>query len=175
MREWRSSDGQEGTTWTSSPASPNLGRLEALDKANLAREPLRPELDRLAESAATQLGTPMAFMSLLDDKRVFLAGAAGITGEMAEIRQNSVKASYGQYVVAFDDVFVVDSLVEDPLVVDNPGTIEGGVRAYLGVPLRYEGHCLGSFCVVDTEPRRWTDDDLEVLTGSADQAVSHVR
>lgn len=37
------------------------------------------------------------------------------------------------------------------------------MRAYLGVPVRYRDQCIGSFCVVDTTPREWSDDDLAAL------------
>jgi GAF domain-containing protein len=152
----------------------NLSRLDALNATGLMDQPPRPDLDDLAKRAAVRLNTPMAFMSLLDDRRVFLAGAAGVTGEMAETRQNSAEASYCQYVVALDDVLVVNNALADPLVADHPGTTEGGVRAYLGVPLRKGGFCLGSFCVVDDEARDWTDDDLAALQRLADEAMTKI-
>jgi len=152
----------------------NLDRLNALTATGLMDAPAREDLDGLARRAAAQLGTPMAFMSLVDNRRVFFAGAAGVTGELAETRQNPVEASYCQHVVAFDDVLVVDDALSDALVVDNPATVEGGTRAYLGVPLRQNGFCLGSFCVVDVERREWTDDDLAKLQTLADQAMQQI-
>jgi len=113
----------------------------------------------------------MAFVSIVDDRTVYFAGVDGISGELADTRQNSAEASYCQYVVALDDVLVVNDSLRDPLVIDHPATTEGGVRAYLGVPLRMDGQCLGSFCVVDVRPRRWSDDDLIQLETLAQEAL----
>ena len=68
-------------------------------------------------------------------------------------------------------MIVHDSTV-DPLVSEHPATTGSGVRAYLGVPLRRDGHCLGSFCVVDVSPRAWTDEDLSTLEGLAMAALT---
>ena len=36
--------------------------------------------------------------------------------------------------------------------------------AYLGIPLvSADGHALGSFCVMDSQPRRWTEEEVETL------------
>ena len=136
--------------------------------------PPRDDLDALTKAAADRLQAPMAFVSLLDDRRVFFASAVGITGEMATTRENQVEASYCQHVVAFDDVLVVSDSSTDPLVADNVATTAGGTRAYLGVPIRRRGHCLGSFCVVDTQARAWSEDDLAMLQELADTAMANI-
>ena len=152
----------------------NLARLDALNATGLMDAPSREDLDGLTRRAAMQLGTPMAFINLVDDRRVFYAGAYGAPPLESEARETPVEASYCQYVVAFDDVFVVDDALEDGLVADNLGTVEGGVRAYLGVPLKSGGACLGSFCVVDNEPHDWTDEDLATLETLAAQALKQL-
>jgi len=43
-------------------------------------------------------------------------------------------------------------------------TVESlGVRAYVGVPLRVGGENIGSFCVIDMQPRVWRDEELETI------------
>jgi GAF domain-containing protein len=152
----------------------NLDRLAALNRTRLMDAARSEWLDELTKRAADRLGTPMAFMSLLDDRRVFFAGTFGATGEIAETRENTPEASYCQYVVAFDDVLVVDESLTDPLVRDHAATTFAGVRAYLGVPLRHDGYCLGSFCVVDDRPREWSAEDIEALSELAAVAMQGV-
>jgi DNA-binding NarL/FixJ family response regulator len=49
------------------------------------------------------------------------------------------------------------------------------VVAYLGMPLAIRsGVIIGSFCVIDTEPRHWTIDDYEVMAGLAASVVSEI-
>ena len=51
---------------------------------------------------------------------------------------------------------------------DNLAIRDLDVIAYLGVPLYGPGdEVIGSFCVIDSQPRAWTDEDLEVLTDAA--------
>lgn len=152
----------------------NLDRLAVLDQSRIMDSPPSTALDDLTRAAAERLGTPMAFVSMLDHRRAFLAGAFGISGEPAESRQNKAEATYCQYVVALDDVLVVENAVDDALVRDHPATIEGNVRSYLGEPVRVSGRCLGSFCAVDTKPRQWTDEDLATLRTLAARATRHI-
>ena len=149
----------------------NLDRLAALDRTGLLDAPPAERLDDLTRAAAADLDTPMAFMSLLDARRAFFASSFGAPDDLAAARQNSVEASYCQYVVALDDVLVVNDSQADELVQDHPATTDGGVRAYLGVPLRVDGHCIGSFCVVDVRSRSWSDDDVDRLATLARAAL----
>lgn len=141
----------------------NLDRLAAVAKSGLMDRSERARLDQLIGRAATALATPMAFVSILDDTRLVLAGAFGIPDDLADTRETTPEASYCQFVVGLDDVLVVNDSANDPLVADHPATASGQVRAYLGVPVRFGEHCIGSFCVVDTKVRAWTDDELATL------------
>lgn len=141
----------------------NLDRLEAVTGSGMMDASERARLDALVAKAAARLAVPMAFVTILDAERQVLAGAHGITGDLARTRETSVEASYCQYVVATNDVLVISNSLEDELVADHPATVDGDVRAYLGVPVRFRDQCIGSFCVVDTNPRMWTDEDLAAL------------
>ncbi len=62
------------------------------------------------------------------------------------------------------------------LVKDNLAVRDLGVIAYAGVPvLNSEGAVLGSFCVIDTKPRQWTTDDVELLFSLSAQVSSYVQ
>lgn len=80
----------------------------------------------------------MALMSILDDRRVFFAASHGISGEPEQQRSDTAEASHCRYVVALDDVLMVNDSLSDDRVKTHPATISGGVRAYLGVPLRVQ-------------------------------------
>ncbi|MGI9090138.1 MAG: ATP-binding protein, partial [Gemmatimonadaceae bacterium] len=50
-----------------------------------------------------------------------------------------------------------------------------GVRAYLGIPLvTTEGIALGSFCVLDTQPRAWTEEQIEILRDLAGSVMTEI-
>jgi len=151
----------------------NLSRLDAVKATHLLGPEPRPEFDELAEKASGQLRTPMAFLSILSGHHSHLVGAAGLAEDSAEERQIPAEESYCQHVVAFDDVFVVDNARTDALVANHPATADG-VRAYLGVPIRKNGQTVGSFCVVDTKPRRWTEKNLAALEALAAEVTEEI-
>jgi GAF domain-containing protein len=149
----------------------NLSRLDAVAASGVLEPSRRERLDALTRRATHRLGAPMAFVSIFDDRWQHLAGATGADDELMASRRTSPEASYCQYVVALDDTLVVTDSTGDDLVRDHPATQDMGIRAYLGVPIRDDGQCLGSLCVVDTEARQWTDDDLAVLEQLAGEVL----
>lgn len=49
---------------------------------------------------------------------------------------------------------------------------EGGLKAYLGVPLLTDGFVIGSLCVYDNVIRDWSDMDVMMLTTLASEAMA---
>lgn len=137
-------------------------RLAAVRDTGLLDTPPDPVFDALAQLAARLLGAPLAFVTLVDDSRSFWKACIGI--EPGGPRQNTVPESFCQYVIAGDAPLLVEDAATDPRTRDNPSVVTMGVRAWAGVPVHGpSGQVLGSFCVVDTVPRPWQPDHLEVL------------
>jgi GAF domain-containing protein len=154
----------------------NLDRVNAVYATGLLDAPARPELDAITKDAAEQLETPIALMTFIDDHRQYFVGRYDRDGEPAAPRETSLDVSYCKYVVMRDAPLEVSDATDDPLVEDNPATVEDGVRSYLGVPLRTAGgDVLGSFCVVDHRPRHWTDANRRELQALADSAMELTR
>lgn len=142
----------------------DAGRLAAVAATGLLDTPAEPAFDRLARLAATVLGTPYAFVTLVDDRRSFWKSCIGVDATDLADRQNSVEESFCQYVVNSGTPLIVDDTVSDARTSENPSNESMGVRAWAGYPVRGPGgDILGTFCVVDTRTRRWTERDAEVL------------
>jgi GAF domain-containing protein len=141
----------------------NLARLEALTATGAMDAPPRVDLDELTRRASEELHAPGAYVTLLDNRRQFFASATDLPPEWAESRETSLDYSYCKYVVALQDVLIIEDSETDPLVATHPGTLEYGTRAYLGVPVVRDGQVLGSFCVADDKPRHWTDSEIAVM------------
>ena len=134
-------------------------RLAAVYATGLLDTPPEEAFDRLARLARTVLGTPMAFVTLVDDERSYWKSCIGVPEGGA--RQNSVDESFCQYVVGTGEALVARDAATHPVTKDNPSIELMGVAAWAGMPLRAPGgQVLGSFCVVDTEPRDWTDEQI---------------
>jgi PAS domain S-box-containing protein len=139
-------------------------RLAAL--RGLALGNLEPEeaFDRLTRLAATLFATPIALISFVGGDRQFFKSSFGLSGPCASRRQSSLDYSICKYVAATSAPLVVPDATRDPLLCTHPAVTELGVGAYAAAPLiTSDGKCLGTFCVIDAEPRSWTEQQVAML------------
>jgi serine phosphatase RsbU (regulator of sigma subunit) len=121
------------------------------------------------------LATPFAFVTVVDDTRSFWKSCIGVESTDIADRQNSVQESFCQYVIGLGESLVVGDTANHPLTCDNPSIGSMGVRAWAGFPLRAPGgEVLGTFCVVDTKIRSWTEPEVEVLETLAHAAAGEI-
>jgi GAF domain-containing protein len=150
-------------------------RLQEIVDLDLADEDLGPELGELAAEASARLRTPMALVSIVLDEAQSFAGQHGVPDDLAALGGSPVEWSYCQHTVHRSAPFAVEETTGHALVGDTPHTTRHGVRCYLGVPLvTGAGHAVGTICVLGTEPRPWTDADLDVLEELAERVVVHL-
>jgi GAF domain-containing protein len=146
-------------------------RLAALASSGLMDSAPAPGFDRLTGLAARLLHAPVSLVSLVDDHRQYFKSATGL----GDVCETPLSHSFCQHVVRSGSPFVVRDARSDERVEGNRAIDELGVAAYAGVPLvTAEGHVLGSFCVIDTEPHDWTDDDIEVLHELAGSVLTEI-
>jgi signal transduction histidine kinase len=165
---------------TFSAMKPDLSRIEdpdrlaALRRTLLLDSPQEPSFDRLTELASLILDAPVSLVSLVDADRQFFKSCVGLPEPWATERETPHSHSFCKYVVATGDPLIVDDAREHPLVKDNPAIPDLNVIAYAGIPLVLDGQPLGSFCVIDGEPRQWTDREIEILRGLAESAMTEI-
>ncbi len=148
-------------------------RLAAVHATGLLDTPPEEAFDRLARLARTVLGTPLAFVTLVDDERSYWKSCIGVPA--GGPRQNTVEESFCQYVVGSGEALVARDAATHPVTKDNPSIELMGVAAWAGMPLRAPGgQVLGSFCVVDTEPREWTDEQISSLAALSEAAAGEI-
>lgn len=124
--------------------------------------------DQLCRLAAQALKAPSAFVSLINDERHYIKSSHGDgdSGVDSFERDVSLDISFCKYVVGSGEPFVVEDARRHELLKDNEA-ISRGVIAYAGVPFHADGESIGALCVVDSEPRSWTGDDLARLQALA--------
>ncbi|MDX6690138.1 MAG: hypothetical protein QOG15_1595, partial [Solirubrobacteraceae bacterium] len=129
-------------------------------------------LDRLTRWAAKALRAPAALISLVDGDHFHVASCTSDDPRFASPDERLLTALHCEQVTA----------TATPLVVDDgrgrgaPAEQDlGAVVAYVNVPLlSSSGHVRGSFCVVDTRPRPWRIEDVELVTELAASALTEV-
>jgi GAF domain-containing protein len=139
-------------------------RLSALERSRLLDSPPEEPFDRLAHFVGQLLDVPVVLMSIVDRKRQFFKAQVGLPEPLRATRQTPITHSFCQWVVTGDEALVVEDARCDLLFSANPATIEMGIVAYAGVPIRVQpDETIGSFCAVDMKPRRWDARELRVL------------
>ncbi len=134
-----------------------LRSLQVLDTAPEER------FDRITRLTQALFNIPLVGVNLVDAERVW--SKAGIGLPEAESPRAT---SFCGHVVHGAAPLVVENALEDPRFHDNPNVNGGpGLRFYAGHPIRAMGHLVGSLCVADTQPRRFSDTDRAHLADLA--------
>jgi formate hydrogenlyase transcriptional activator len=153
----------------------NAARLAALQRTALLDSPPEEAFDRLTRLAKSILHVSASYVSLVDGERQFFKSAVGLSEPWASARQTPLTHSFCKHTVAAGEPFLVSDARENPLVRDNRAVTELGIVAYAGIPLTTaEGQTLGAFCVVDSQPREWKDEDVEVLRSLAASVMTEI-
>lgn len=146
----------------------SVERQAVLRRAGLLDTDGDPLFDRATRIATSLLGTPVALVSIVDDDRQVFVGREGLAEPWSTTRETPLTHSVCQFLVEHDVALGFDDLRDSRWVRQVIDVDDLGVGSYLGVPLRDdEGQPVGSFCVIDSTPRRWTQEDHAVLADLA--------
>jgi len=157
------------------PHLADRGRLNSLAETGLLDTPEREALQRYARIATRALRAPVSLVSLVDDDRQFFAASHGLDAHWKQQRETPLSHSFCQHVVNERSALVVEDARNDERVCDNLAIRDLNVAAYAGVPLSDAGgHVLGSFCVIDEQPRQWTPEELTLLRFLADAVAEEI-
>ena len=148
-------------------------RLAAVHATGLLDSEVEEVFDRLTRLAVRLLGVPAAFISLVDADRDFYKSACGFGEPLASAREMS-GPTFCHYTIQRTTPLVIPDTAADPVYRNVPTVRSLGVAAYVGVPLIVGGQTIGAFCAIDTQPRPWTDDEVEVLVELAASANREV-
>lgn len=135
-------------------------RLEALESLYILDTTAEERFDRFTRLAKKIFDTPIALVSLIDEKRQWFKSCFGIS-----VSETSKDISFCGHTILDDEIFIINDTFEDERFRDNPLVLEDpNIRFYAGVPLFYSKDIkLGTLCIIDTKPRSFTKEDLEPL------------
>ena len=135
-------------------------RLEALRKYEVLDTVPEQVFDDLAYLAASICATPIALITLVDEKRQWFKSRLGV-----DIPETPREISVCSHAILQKNVFVVPDLSQDDRFAENPlVTADPKIRFYAGAPLiTPEGESLGTLCVVDMVPRSLRPDQKRAL------------
>lgn len=131
-------------------------RLAAVRRYQLVDEPVDDTYERIAFVAAALFGTPIATVSLVEERRIWLAAAYGLPG----VREVGSEPGLCGTAIAQDGIYVVNNAATDPRTREHPLVVgELGLRFYAAAPIRtHDGFRLGTVNVIDNQPRETTTE-----------------
>ncbi len=147
-------------------------RLAALRGLGILDTPSEVAFDDLTQLAAFICGTPVALVTLVDEKRQWFKSKQGLKlcetpGEQAFCAHAILNPLQ---LLVVPDATADARFADNPLVTGNPN-----IRFYAGVPLLGPGgHALGTLCVIDIVPRRLSPEQTESLYALGRQAAAQI-
>jgi EAL domain-containing protein (putative c-di-GMP-specific phosphodiesterase class I)/GAF domain-containing protein len=144
-------------------------RLDALHQLNILDTPPSEGFDRITRMASQIFGLPIAAMSLTDSDRQWFKSRVGVD-HMSIPR---LKAPCSEVAETTEVVVIHDFLAD----AEYSGSVLAlaGIRFYAGAPLvTTDGHGLGALCVLGTEPRGITPQELAALKDLAAMVMSQI-
>ena len=144
-------------------------RLEALLSYNVLDSFSEEEFDSISTLAAYICQVPVALISFIDDKRVWLKSGIGI-----DISETPRQTSFCQYSILGDELFEVPNTLENEIFKNNLlVTGASNFRFYAGVPLRTpDGFNIGTLCVFDKTPKKLNDEQKNALSTLAKNVIT---
>lgn len=158
----------------SGPFLSDSARLAALRELGLLDTPAERAFDRLTRLTSRMLDVPVALISLVDESRQFFKSCVGLGEPWASRREMPIRYSFCQFALGSSEPLVIGDARKHPLVRNSPAIEENRALAYVGVPLVSAGQVVGTFCVVDTEPREWSEREIDFLREMASTVMTEV-
>lgn len=143
----------------------NMERQNILFELSLVNAPEEKIYNKVTQLAGKVVGTPISLVSLVTSKNQFFKSQFGLPEPLKSERGTPLSHSFCQHVVRRNEPLIVSDAREHPLVKNNGAVRDYSVIGYLGIPLTLsDGNPLGSFCAIDTEPRDWTQTEINIMT-----------
>jgi len=140
-------------------------RVEALRRYKIIGTPPEKGFDNLARLAAGVFRTSSALISLVDTAEVYFKANIGMGNFQSAARGDNLCA----LAVLDSEVTVFEDASKDPALASNPDvTGDLHLRFYAGAPLiTHDGFHIGTLCIIDQVPRKFTTADRDVLKNLA--------
>lgn len=147
-------------------------RLAALHALQVLDTPNDSAFERMAQLARDLFDVPVALVSLIDQERQWFKSHQGL-----EVCETHRAVSFCAHAIAHDAPLIVEDTHKDERFVGNP-LVTGSprIRFYAGYPLRpLEGMAVGTLCIIDHQPRQFSERDLKLLGSLAGQVEELLR
>lgn len=156
---------KKGDGWLAAPPPLNEEkRLSRLRSYEILDSTPEESFDRVTKLAVAWFKVPFALVSLVDENRQWFKSCIG-----ADAKETDRDLAFCSHAILQDSVMIIPDATKDERFRGNPlVTGEMHIRFYAGCPLiTTDGYKVGTLCVIDQQPRDFTDADGVVLASLA--------
>ena len=146
------------------PGEREQARLDALDSYDILDTPAEEAFDRITRLVRSIFDVPISTVTFLDGHRQWFKSYPGLPN--CESERGPALCNFA---VQQGRPLVVQDTLQDSRFESNPFVVgEPHIRFYAGVPLRSpEGHDIGTLCAIDTVPKAFDGQKLQILADLA--------
>lgn len=151
-------------------------RLAELESLHLLGSAPDKMFDRVTAKMAKVFQVPIVLVTFIDRDRQWFKSQVGLPEDLARERCTPRSVSLCGHVVAQNGALIVEDLARDRRFANNPLLKARGLRFYAGAPLRGpSGQPIGSLCLLDTRPRKFSEQEHRLLETFADDLSEEIR
>ena len=147
-------------------------RLRVLHELRILDTEVDPAFAAIARLAQRHAGWAIGAISLVAESVQWFPASVGLAA-----RQIPRDVAFCAHTILGEQALEVADALRDERFADNPLVLGApGIRAYAAVPVRVDGHRIGTVCAIDAQPGRLAPEalaalhDLAALTGALLQA-----
>ncbi|WP_207430593.1 GAF domain-containing protein [Sabulibacter ruber] len=147
-----------------------LAKLRSLHALDTHKE--EGPFKHIAAMATRMFDVPIALVNLVDRDYVWTKGSAGMEVTSPVPRGTSLCS----LAILRDETTVFENAREEPCLLANPMVVgEFGLKFYAAAPLTTsDGYNIGALCIVDKEPKNFSESDQKILKNLASIVVAEI-
>jgi GAF domain-containing protein len=146
----------------------DVARLAALERSALPKFGQKDAFDGLLELAVTVTGAPRGVIT-------FVNAISGVGVPEGLELAAPIEYSFCRFVVATKQPFIVEDAHHDARTIGDPAIDAFAAVSWIGYPVEdSDGFVLGTFCLMDAEPREWSPTDILTVATLARAASTEI-
>lgn len=147
------------------------GRLRALTRLGLLDSAPEAPFETIVELVCQVLQVPICAVSLVDRDRQWFKAYRGLG-----VCETARDISFCTHTIQQSKPLIVEDAASVPMFANNPlVTGDPFIRSYAGAHLiTKDGFAIGTLCVIDTQPRRFSASDITILTKFASLVIDDI-
>lgn len=150
-------------------------RLQIMRELALLNTQQETFYDHITKLATAFITAPVSLVTMVTENYQFFKSVVGLPEPWASDRRTPLSHSFCQHVVNDNTPLMIEDARIIPRLADNLAIPDLNVIAYLGMPLTLrDGVSLGSFCVIDNQPRRWNSTEIAIVSVLAEMITAEI-